>query len=537
MNTHSPIRRSARCAQAGRSRFQCPRWLPWLAAYLIAPTGAVGNPANDDFAAAAGITGASGFASGSNVEATAEPGEPDHAGWAGGASVWWRWTAPSSGRAVFSTIGSHFDTVMAVYVGQTMGELTLIAENDDELPADPDSIVIGGVYGYQSRVEFEAEAGATYRVAVDGLDFDGTATGDVVLSWVLGLPNDDFADAAEINGSRGIALGTTKGATSEPGEPVLWGFPSTGASVWWRWTAPSSGAMTFGLVRSDDEDFDTVLTVWEGMALDDLVLEAANDASVGVLLNLESTVTFEASEGKTYWVAADGVFDETPDVVLRWTRDPENDAFAEGFEIGGPSGTTTGDIIFATVDPWSNEPDHGGEPGGASVWWKWTPTADGPVTFDTFGSTFDTVLAVYVGDEVWEDGFPFPTLDLALIDSNDDAGGGSQSSITLEAVAGTDYRIAVANFDYRERGDIVLNWRSAGGSLEPLRIEDVSQLPGGAFHFVLRGPKDAEGTIYRSTGFDEWEPWRPFTLDAGRLEVTDSDTGSSKVRFYRAASP
>ena len=39
------------------------------------------------------------------------------AGREGGASVWWTWTAPASGRAVVTTRGSSFDTLLGVYTG------------------------------------------------------------------------------------------------------------------------------------------------------------------------------------------------------------------------------------------------------------------------------------------------------------------------------------------------------------------------------------------------------------------------------------
>ena len=40
--------------------------------------------------------------------------------------------------------------------------------------------------------------------------------------------------------------------------------------------------------------------------------------------------------------------------------------------------------------------------GGApnTAWWKWTAPGSGNVTIDTFGSRFDTVLAVYTGSSV-----------------------------------------------------------------------------------------------------------------------------------------
>jgi hypothetical protein len=66
------------------------------------------TPPNDDFADATPIEQTvleepgggrrfMTFTTGYNWNATKEPGEPDHAGYRGGASVWYSWTAPESG--------------------------------------------------------------------------------------------------------------------------------------------------------------------------------------------------------------------------------------------------------------------------------------------------------------------------------------------------------------------------------------------------------------------------------------------------------
>ena len=60
-----------------------------------------------------------------------ESGEPYHWDSTGGVSVWWRWTAPFSGRLVVDTFGSDFDTLLAAYTGTSVSTLTLIAANDD----------------------------------------------------------------------------------------------------------------------------------------------------------------------------------------------------------------------------------------------------------------------------------------------------------------------------------------------------------------------------------------------------------------------
>jgi hypothetical protein len=129
----------------------------------------VSAPPNDNFTNAQVISGSSGTVTGSNVGATKEAGEPNHAGNAGGASVWYRWTAPSSGSATIDTIGSSFDTLLAVYTGSAVNSLTEIASNDDS----------GGL---QSRVTFTAVSGTTYQIAVDG--YNGVM-GNITLNWSL----------------------------------------------------------------------------------------------------------------------------------------------------------------------------------------------------------------------------------------------------------------------------------------------------------------------------------------------------------------
>src|SRR4051794_40737305 len=110
-----------------------PIWGALLIALLLAfPATALAlPPANDAFVAAELLTGSTATAGTSNVEATKETGEPNHAGTTGGHSVWYRWIAPADGVATIDTAGSTFDTVLGVYTGLTVDGLTLIASNDE----------------------------------------------------------------------------------------------------------------------------------------------------------------------------------------------------------------------------------------------------------------------------------------------------------------------------------------------------------------------------------------------------------------------
>ena len=74
---------------------------------------------------------------------------------------------------------------------------------------------------------------------------------------------------------------------------------------------------------------------------------------------------------------------------------PANDDKTDALEIAGVSGQVTGSTVGATKE--AGEAAHGGNRGGTSVWFQWHAPATGDVAFNTSGSGFDTLLAVYGG--------------------------------------------------------------------------------------------------------------------------------------------
>jgi hypothetical protein len=140
----------------------------WLATAAGPPP-----PANDNFAAASTLNGSSASTTGTNVNATKETGEPNHGGNTGGKSIWWKWTAPSSGNVVIDTDGSNFDTLLGVYTGSAVNALTLIAGDNNGGPS------------LTSRVTFAVTAGVIYRIAIDGM---GGVSGNTQLNLVLSAP-------------------------------------------------------------------------------------------------------------------------------------------------------------------------------------------------------------------------------------------------------------------------------------------------------------------------------------------------------------
>src|SRR5512140_350006 len=74
---------------------------------------------------------------------------------------------------------------------------------------------------------------------------------------------------------------------------------------------------------------------------------------------------------------------------------PANDMFANRTSISGTNITVFGSNIGASKE--YGEPYHGGDAGGASVWWTWRAPSSGNVRISTAGSNFDTLLGVYTG--------------------------------------------------------------------------------------------------------------------------------------------
>jgi Ca2+-binding RTX toxin-like protein len=218
-------------------------------------------PPNDDFSAATDLSGfdpASGEIRGTNLAASKEVGEPDHAGNPGGRSVWYTWTAPGDGsvpNVSFSTGFSGFDTLLAVYTGVAVESLTEVASNDD-VPN----------LGTGSAVSFATTPATTYAIAVDGF---GGKVGSFFLTWRSAPPNDNFAHPIALAGASGTQTGNSSGATVEPGEDLF-----GQATVWYTWTPPADGTFAFSTLRSR---FDTVLSVYTGSTLETIELVGRND--------------------------------------------------------------------------------------------------------------------------------------------------------------------------------------------------------------------------------------------------------------------
>jgi hypothetical protein len=113
-----------------------------------------------------------------------------------------------------------------------------------------------------------------------------------------------------------------------------------------------------------------------------------------------------------------------------------NDSISSPIAIGTVpytnSQTTTRASTGATDPPFCFDP--GGSADSNTVWYSFTPVADGRYAANTFGSDYDTTL--YVGT-------PNAAGGIDVINCTDDSGGTVQSYVSFDVTAGTTYLIMV----------------------------------------------------------------------------------------------
>lgn len=218
--------------------------------------------------------------------ATKETGEPNHAGFAGGHSVWTSWQIFDNATVQVKACGAKgADLLIAVYTGNAVNALTELASDNEENEA-------GCV-----TADFEAEAEGVYRIAVDAKSSAGTSP--MTFRIAQYAPNDDFANAVVLTELPTTVKVDPRLATSEAEEPAAAG---SGNSVWYSFT-PSEN----GIARVYNCDFwpSADYTVYTGGALGELSQVATGEGGSNTCAN-EEGAEFEAEEGTAYSIRVEG---------------------------------------------------------------------------------------------------------------------------------------------------------------------------------------------------------------------------------------
>ena len=190
-------------------------------------TASAAPPANDNFAGAQVLGGAQPIVvTGTVREATREPNDP--AGF--DASVWYRWTAPASGRFAIELCAQNASAAqflsLSVYTGESLPALQEVFRTDLRPPSDDCP------YSESDEVAntYDVVGGTTYRFYVGGSPSMEGSFG-LVVTRVVPPANDQFANATVLDGRLPIR------ATGSPRD-------SSDGVLWYRWKAPAGGSFT-----------------------------------------------------------------------------------------------------------------------------------------------------------------------------------------------------------------------------------------------------------------------------------------------------
>ncbi len=180
---------------------------------------------NDAFAAGQVITGRSAVIESANAQATLEPGEPRILGFTGGKSLWYRWTAPASGRFQAAARSDGFDPLLAVYTGSALNALTLVGVSDNA-----DTQTRGTLPSTTALVTIDARAGVTYHFQVDGKATGGVPPTNAPFTLTLndsvwqGLAGSSVTCAPVVGPDGAVYVGSTDG--------VFHAFNADGSRRW-----------------------------------------------------------------------------------------------------------------------------------------------------------------------------------------------------------------------------------------------------------------------------------------------------------------
>ncbi len=434
----------------------------------------VQGPPNDFFVNAIPLSGTSGTVLATNTAASKEVGEPDPAGNPGGKSLWWTFTPSSDGLFTLSTSNSTFNTIMGLYTGTNVADLTTIVDNAEAYSGAP------GGFSYISQA---VRAGQTYYILVDG--YNGMS-GTISLTYSF-APQTVYHLTANTSGGGTVQLLTTN---------LLGGvvtLPSTSADF-------TSGATVVLTAAPDHNDqFNT----WTGGAN-----SSNNPLTVGVTSDMTITANFAARQ------FTDGF--ESGDLShLPWTTAGDAPWFVQTNvvdvgEYAARSGVITNSQSSSLIltDTFTS--------GTGSFDFK----VSSEPNFDILSFSVDgLVLAQWSGEVGWAN-YSFPL---------------TAGTHTLEWTYAKDPTISLG-LDAGFLDDVDLPIGLAPASAPPAQLE-LQQQPGGGLSMNLTGQSGQQYVIQASSDLVHWQNISTNTAVGGYITIPLPSNLTNQTQFYRAVAP
>jgi hypothetical protein len=481
---------------------------------LIFGTGVVG----DNFADRVRLVNASGIKSGNNSAATLESGEPPHRDKPGGKSIWYTWTPPGTGIATFSTAGSSFDTLLAVYTGTNFVSLAPAASDEDS----------GGFY--TSDRSFNVFNGLTYQIAIDGF---GGASGDFLVNWTFEPTSNLLPSITNQPASLTVASGATavfrvgadggcEGKDCDDDDDKHPKPPDPKQVVTYQWYF--NGKLIRGATRSTL----TVSNVQENVLGIYYAIVESNGRTVrSDPVSLQINVT----DGFVQNVQArDKFLDAVYSTPLRLGSPGaaaggaggEDEFLAASTVVRGYTGTQVFNTAGSSTE--ASEQPICGTVGGASQWISFVAQETGRAYFNTDGSSYDTVIAAFTRMT----NSPM----LQYIDCNDNSGlDGRDSLLAFSVQAGRTNFIVIDGVN-GAAGVLRLNY----SLVTPTRLAALGKTAEGHSRVRVSGRAGQRFTLERSTNFQSWSSLITTNPASGVFDYADPGSAALPVKFYRAQS-
>lgn len=504
--------------------------------------------ANDAFSQRITLTGASAAGMAYNFSASTEAGEPTASGIR---TFWWTYTPAATGRLSLSTVnGDAISKNLGIYIGTTVSGLkTLESQSTD--------------YGnYNLSITIPVTAGTTYQISLGSYE-NASSSGALILSLALDsnadvsglnipnvatLTNDAFASRVALTGAQVSAIGYSRPASSEAGEPSAMGTKT----IWWTYRPAADGRLS--LSTDGSSTFSKNVGVYLGGNVSTLRDVAGQTTSYS---SGNPAFSFPVTADTDYQIAV-GSFNNASggSVVLTLTLDAaadvtdlnipnpatiQNDAFAQRVPLTGKEVSAIGYTTSATNEI--------GEPlnsGARSLWWTYTPPTAGRLIISTQGSdNFSKTVAVYLGNSLT--GLRL----VAEVTNQYNSSTGNVISFSLPVTANTSYQVSLGNINSNGAGDAAVISFSLDDDTD---INDLNlPAPAAAANDLFASSTALSGAVVSGIGYatgavrealepaatDErtlWWSWTAPSTGLAMVDTTGSDASSGGSTIQRWAS-
>ena len=267
----------------------------------------------------------------------------------------------------------------------------------------------------------------------------GTRTGDAVASGSTSSETDDYT-YGECGGS---------GAKDR----------------FFKFEAPEDGCYSFDTEGSSYDTLLRVLDACEGTSID-----CDDDGGTGTLSLIDNV---PMTGGDQVFVVVDGYSSSsagsyTLNISYEPAESSDDESESGRLDYDEDLGESTGDEIGSGSTTGMGDDYSGscGGSGGADVAYLWTAPTTGRYQFDTIGSSFDTLIRLFLaesGGGLGEGvlcGSGGSSGDASDLGCDDDSGGSLTSSLTYSVTEGTEYVVVVDGFSSGSSGEYLLSINS-----------------------------------------------------------------------------